>query len=100
MKYFGNFSVGSEYLSQIIFSSDKKIIYLNFQAFALPANKKIKIVLKQNNKYRNIYIDKDDSIKNYFEKILFSIKNKTFDKFYNLVLNDAKMRSMIIKNKK
>ena len=45
-KYFGNFSVGNEYLSQIVFSSDKKIIYLNTQAFALPSNKKIKIVLK------------------------------------------------------
>lgn len=99
-KYFGNFSIGSEYLSQIIFSSDKKIVYLNFQAFALPSNKKIKIVLKQNNKYKNIYINKDDSIKNYFDKILSSIYKKRFDKFYNLALNDAKMRNMMIKNKK
>jgi len=99
-KYFGNFSVGNEYLSQIIFSSDKKIIYLNSQAFALPSNKKIKIVLKEKNKYKNILINKDDSIKNYFNEILSSIDINSFNKFYNLVVNDAKMRNMIMKSKK
>jgi predicted dehydrogenase len=99
-KYFGNFSIGNEYLSQIIFSSGQKIIYLNFQAFALPSNKKIKIILKKDNKYKNIFINKDDSINNYFNKILLSIKNKKFSKFYNLILDDAKMRNIMIKGKK
>ncbi|MDA7824000.1 Gfo/Idh/MocA family oxidoreductase [Candidatus Pelagibacter sp.] len=100
IKYFGNFAVGREYLSQIIFTSEKKIIYLDFQAFALPSNKKIKIILKENNKFKNIYINKDDSIKNYFKKILSSINNKRFDKFYNIALYDSKIKSMIFKGKK
>ena len=99
-KYFGNFAVGREYLSQIIFTSEKKIVYLDFQAFALPSNKKIKIKLKENNKFKNIYINKDDSIKNYFKKILSSIGNKRFDEFYNFTLYDSKIKSMIIKGKK
>ena len=99
-KYFGNFAVGREYLSQIIFTSEKKIIYLDFQAFALPSNKKIKIIVKENNKFKNIYLNKDDSIKNYFKKILSSIKNKRFDKFYNFTLYDSIIKSMILKGKK
>lgn len=99
-KYFGNFAVGREYLSQIIFTSEKKIIYLDFQAFALPSNKKIKIIIKEKNKFKNIYFNKDDSIKNYFKKILSSIKNKRFDKFYNFALYDSKIKSMILKGKK
>ena len=99
-KYFGNFAVGREYLSQIIFTSEKKIVYLDFQAFALPSNKKIKIKLKENNKFKNIYINKDDSIKNYFKKILSSIDNKRFDEFYNFALYDSKIKNMIIKGKK
>ena len=99
-KYFGNFSIGCEYLSQIIFSSNKKIIYINTQAFALPSNKKIQIIIKENNKNKNIFINKDDSIRNYIEEILSSININNFTKFYNLVVNDAKMRNMIIKRKK
>ena len=99
-KYFGNFAVGREYLSQIIFTSEKKIIYLDFQAFALPSNKKIKIIVKENNKFKNIYINKDDSIKNYFKKILSSIKNKRFDQFYDFTLYESKIKSMILKDKK
>jgi predicted dehydrogenase len=99
-KYFGNFAFGREYLSQIIFTSEKKIIYLDFQAFALPSNKKIKIKIKENNKFKSIYINKDDSIKNYFKKILSSIDNKRFDEFYNFALYDSKIKSMIIKGKK
>ena len=92
--------MGREYLSQIIFTSKKKIVYLDFQAFALPSNKKIKIIIKENNQFKNIYIDKDDSIKNYFNKILSSINNKRFDEFYNFALNDSKIKSMMIKGKK
>lgn len=97
-KYFGNFAIGREYLSQIIFSTEKKIIYLDFQAFALSANKKIKIILKENNRFKSIYVKKDDNIKNYFVNILSSIKNKKFDKFYNLALIDSKIKNMIIKS--
>ena len=87
-------------MSQIIFTSEKKIIYLDFQAFALPSNKKIKIIIKENNNFKNIYLNKDDSIKNYFKKILSSIGNKRFDEFYNFTLYDSKIKSMIIKGKK
>ena len=43
VKYFGNFGIGSEYISQIVYFSKEKIIYLNHQAFALPSNKKIQL---------------------------------------------------------
>ena len=98
--YFGNFSVGNEYLSQIIFSSNKKVIYLNHQAFALPSDKKIKITIKEDNKYKDILINKDDCIKNYLNEIISSIANKNFNKFYNLVVTDAKIRNIINKNNK
>ena len=49
IRYFGNFSFDNEYLSQIVFFSKKKIIYLPNQAFALPSSKKIKITIKENN---------------------------------------------------
>ena len=100
INYFGNFSIGNEYLSQIIFSSNKKVIYLNHQAFALPSNKKIKITIKEDNKYKNILINKDDCIKNYLKEIISSINSKNFNEFYNLVVTDAKIRNTIERNNK
>ena len=95
MKYYGNFGVGKEYISQIIFYSKEKIIYLNHQAFALPSNKKVQLVIKSKNKYQTIYIKKDDSIKNYFNIILKSLKSKKYDNHYKKIINNAQIKEKI-----
>jgi len=95
IKYFGNFSFGKEYISQIIFFSKKKIIYLNHQAFALPTSKKIQLVIKSKNKFQIIYVKKDDCIKNYFNVILKSLKNKKYSTFYEKIIENAKIREKI-----
>ena len=97
IKYFGNFGIDKEYLSQIIFVSKKKIIYLNHQAFALPSNKKIVLKIKENNTYKKVLIKKDDCIKNYMKQILKSVKLKRYNKFYSYVINDANIRNKIKK---
>jgi len=95
IKYFGNFSLDREYLSQIIFYTKNKIIYLPHQAFALPAKKKIKIIIKQNNSYKSILFNKDDCICNYFYEIISCIKNKKYKKFYDILIQDSKLRETI-----
>lgn len=97
IKYFGNFSHDREYLSQIIFYSKKKIIFLPHQAFALSPIKNIKIIIKEKNKFKNVLIKKDDCILNYLNDVLKSIENKNFLKFYNLLIEDAKIRDNLYK---
>ena len=98
IKYFGNFSLDREYLSQIIFYTKNKVIYLPHQAFALPATKKIKVIIKMNNSYKSILFDKDDCIRNYFYEIINCIKKKKYKKLYNILIYDAKLREMIKHN--
>ena len=97
IRYFGNFSFDNEYLSQIVFFSKKKIIYLPNQAFALPSSKKIKITIKENNKFKFFTVKKDDCIYNYLTEIMMALKNKRYDSFYNNIIQDAKIRDNLFK---
>ena len=97
IRYFGNFSFGNEYLSQIVFFSQKKIIYLPNQAFALPSSKKIKITIKENNKFKFFTVKKDDCIYNYLTEVLTALKNKKYDNFYNKLIQDAQIRDNLYK---
>ena len=97
IRYFGNFSFGNEYLSQIVFFSKKKIIYLPNQAFALPSSKKIQITIKENNKFKFFAVKKDDCIYNYLTEVLMALKNKKYDNFYNKLIRDAQIRDNLYK---
>ena len=97
IKYFGNFSHNREYLSQIIFYSKKKIVFLPHQAFALSPLKDIEITIKEKNEYKKVIIKKDDCIQNFFNNVLKSIINKNFYKFYNLLIEDAKIKDSLYK---
>ena len=97
IRYFGNFSFDNEYLSQIVFFSKKKIIYLPNQAFASPSSKKIKITIKENNKFKFFAVKKDDCIYNYLTEVLIALKNKKYDNFYNKLIRDAQIRDNLYK---
>ena len=97
IRYFGNFSFDNEYLSQIVFFSKKKIIYLPNQAFALPSSKKIQITIKENNKFKFFAVKKDDCIYNYLTEVLIALKNKKYDNFYNKLIRDAQIRDNLYK---
>ena len=98
IRYFGNFSFDNEYLSQIVFFSKKKIIYLPNQAFALPSSKKIKITIKENNKFKFFTVKKDDCIYNYLSEVLMALKNKKYDNFYKIIIQDAQIRNNLLRN--
>ena len=97
VKYFGNFSHNQEYLSQLIFHSKKKIVFLPHQAFALSSIKNIKVTIKRRNEYKDIFINKDDCILNYFNSVLKSLTTKKFSNFYNILIQDAKIRDNLYK---
>ena len=97
IRYFGNFSHNREYLSQIIFYSKRKIVFLPHQAFALSPQKNIEIIIKEKNEYKKLLIKKDDCILNYFIEVLKSMINNNFLKFYNLLIEDAKIRDNLYK---
>tara|TARA_B100001057_G_scaffold55984_1_gene49662 strand:- start:177 stop:1100 length:924 start_codon:yes stop_codon:yes gene_type:complete len=97
IRYFGNFSFDNEYLSQIVFFSKKKIIYLPNQAFALPSSKKIKITIKENNRFKFFTFKKDDCIYNYLAEVLMALKNKKYDSFYNKMIQDSQIRENLLK---
>ena len=93
--YFGNFGFDKEYVSRITFFTKNKIILSPQRTFALPSNKKVTILLKENNKIKKISINKDDCIQNFFKKILYAFRNKNFKNFYDNLLNDAIVREKI-----
>ena len=95
ISYFGNFGSEKEYLSEIRFFSDKKIISINHQAFALPCNISIPVSFKENNKIKTINFLKDDAIKNFFEECLQALKSKKYNIYYENILNDSKIRDKI-----
>ena len=97
IRYFGNFSFDNEYLSQIVFFSQKKIIYLPNQAFASPSSKKIKITIKENNKFKFFTVKKDDCIYNYLTEVVMALKNKKYYDFYNKLIQDAQIRDNLYK---
>ena len=45
-------------------------------------------------------IKKDDCILNYFKEVLKSTNNNNFSKFYNLLIEDAKIRDSLYKRVK
>ena len=96
--YFGNFGLDRTYLSQISFFTKDKIITSPERVFALPPNKNLYIFLKEKNKLKKIKIKKDDCIQNFFNKILYSLKNRNFKIFYQKLLNDAILRDRIKNN--
>ena len=97
IRYFGNFSFDNEYLSQIVFFSKKKIIYLPNQAFASPSSKKIKITIKENNKFKFFTVKKDDCIYNYLTEVLIALKKKKYNNFYKKLIQDAQIRDNLYK---
>ena len=90
--YFGNFGISKKYLSNIIFFSEKKIIEIPFQAFALPSNKKISFSVKEKNKKIKFYL-KDDYIKRLFEDIFNEKYNKSY--FINLIQKDNEIKKKL-----
>lgn len=95
--FFGNFGINMEYLSQIVFYSKNKIISINHKSFALPSDSKVKLSVKSANISKEIYVEKDDCVKNFMNKILIAIKKKNYNLFYNLLYTDSKIRSLIKK---
>lgn len=87
--YFGNFGTSKEYLSNIIFFTKNKIIEIPFQAFALPCNKHISVIIKSNNKKTTIKY-KDDYIKRFFNDISKNKLKKNY--FYKMIEFDNKIK--------
>ena len=67
------------------------------QAFASPSSKKIKITIKENNKFKFFTVKKDDCIYNYLTEVLMALKNKKYDNFYNKLIQDAQIRDNLCK---
>ena len=68
------------------------------QAFALPSSKKIKITIKENNKFKFFTVKKDDCIYNYLSEVLMALKNKKYDNFYKIIIQDAQIRNNLFRN--
>ena len=96
--YFGNFGVSREYMHQVSFFTKNKIINSPGRVFALPPNKNLYISVKENNKIKKIKIIKDDCIQNFFKKILYALKNKNFENFYEKLIDDAIIRDKVKNN--
>lgn len=96
--YLGNFGRSKKYTSQISFFTMDKIIISPQRAFALPSNKNLYITVKKKDKIKMIKIKKDDCIKNFFEEILHSLKNKNYKIFYKKLLYDSSIRDKIKNN--
>ena len=86
--------------TNIYFYSKRKIVFLTHQAFALSPLKNIEIIVKEKNEYKKVLIKKDDCILNYFKEVLKSTNNNNFSKFYNLLIEDAKIRDSLYKRVK
>lgn len=93
--YFGNFALQKEYTQQIIFYTKDKIIYSPQRIFALPFNKDLELIVKTKNKIKKIKVKKDDCIGNFFKLSINAIKDKKYNFFYNIMLEDAIIRSNI-----
>ncbi len=98
ISYFGNFGVGSEYINQIIFYTQNKIIYLDDRAFAIPPDMNIQLKIKYKNKFYFYKIKKDDCIFNYIKDIFINLKSKKLKIYYEKILFDAKMREYFKKS--
>jgi predicted dehydrogenase len=92
ISYFGNFGSEKEYISEIRFFSNKKIVSINHQAFALPNDTRVTVEFKEKNKTKTINFSKDDTIKNFIQECLQAIKLKKYDMYYKNILFDSKIR--------
>ena len=92
ISYFGNFGSEKEYISEIRFFSNKKIVSINHQAFALPNDTRVTATFKEKNKTKTINFSKDDTIKNFIQECLQAIKLKKYDMYYKNILFDSKIR--------
>lgn len=90
--YFGNFGTSKEYLSKIIFFTKNKIVEIPFQAFALPCNKYISVMIKSNNK-KTILKYKDDYIQRFFKDLIKNNLNKNY--FYKMIEIDNKIKKKL-----
>ena len=90
--FFGNFGIGKEYLSNLIFFGNQKIIKIPFQAFALPCNKNINLIIKNKNRKYTVKL-KDDYIKRVFEDIINSKYNLTH--YYNKIDMDNRIKKKL-----
>ena len=95
--YFGDFAFQREYNQEIIFHLKDKIIYSPKRIFALPPNKNNVIIVKTKNKIKKIKVKKDDCIENFFNLLLNKFKLKEYSFFYDIILEDAKIRNAIKK---
>lgn len=91
-KFMANFAMSKEYISELIFIGNEKIIKVPFQAFALPCNKKIKINIKSKNKIYSISIN-DDYIKRFFQGLIRSKIN--FNYYYEMINADNKLKKKL-----
>jgi predicted dehydrogenase len=90
--FFGNFAVSKEYISNIIFFSKDKIIEVPHQAFALPCNKYINLILKHKNRKVKIRY-KNDYIQDFFSQILNNKYSKNY--FYRIIEEDNKIKKKL-----
>lgn len=74
----------------------KKIVELN-NIFSPPANKDLKILIKQRNLSITNKIKKTDVFENFFKHIRYSFNKKKFNFYYKTILEDAKFREKLIK---
>ena len=74
------------------FFSNKKIVSINHQAFALPNDTRVTVEFKEKNKTKTINFSKDDTIKNFIQECLQAIKLKKYDMYYKNILFDSKIR--------
>ena len=92
--YFGYFKFGGEYKNNMILFTKKRNIEIN-NVFSPPYNKKLDLLVKQNNVIKKIKIKKDDIFQNFFKDILSSLSRKKFNKFYKIILQDSKFREKL-----
>ena len=92
--YFGYFRFGGEYKNNMILFSKKSNIEIN-NVFSPPGNKKLNLLVKQNNLIKKIKIKKDDVFDNFFKDVLASLHRRNFNKFYQIILQDSKFRDKL-----
>ena len=87
--YFGDFSVQKPYQSKMIFYSKNKSAEIDFKAFALPTDKKIKLKIKNNLYNFNLNL-KDDYIERFFKNLIMGKHNKSY--YYDQINTDNLFR--------
>ena len=91
-KFYANFGMAKEYISEIVFFGNGYIIKVPFQAFALSCHKKIKIDIKSKNRIYSMRI-KDDYIKRFFQSLISSKIN--FNYYYEMINADNNLKKKL-----